>query len=279
MVNTLDILRLKMWKKIPPPQKNDQVTIKNITFSCDLLKITFWIFPTARWTTCSRTEQKWLKNEKKARDFYHTFNFTFFIWYYLDILIANFSFCSDNTNPLVNYTYIISLAKQNILFYRGLFRTAGRASLDILLTKGELGEGEGGIDCRRGEEGRDFRSWEDVLKCLTGEGGQEGLPLEGREEVALGGREKVALWGREGVALGGREGVALGGWEGVALGGREGVALGGRERVALGGRDECGVGGIDFSLFSTVVGRDVLELLRSVLCPVISCFQLARIFS
>ena len=143
------------------------------------------------------------------------------------------------------------------------------------------------MDCPRGEGGTDFLSWEDVLECLTGEGGQEGLPLEGalrdRELVALGGREKVALRGRVGVALGGREGLALGGLEEVALGGREEVALGGRDEVALGGRDECGVGGIespDFSLLIAVSGRDALELLRSVLCPVKSkfIFQFLRIF-
>ena len=111
------------------------------------------------------------------------------------------------------------------------------------------------MDCPRGEGGTDFLSWEDVLECLTGEGGQEGLPLEG----ALRDRELVAL------------------------GGRVGVALGGREEVALGGRDECGVGGIespDFSLLIAVSGRDALELLRSVLCPVKSkfIFQFLRIF-
>ena len=119
------------------------------------------------------------------------------------------------------------------------------------------------MDCPRGEGGTDFLSLGDVLECLTGEGGQEGLPLEG--------------------ALRDRELVALGGQEKVALGGRVGVALGGREEVALGGRDECGVGGIespDFSLLIAVSGRDALELLRSVLCPVKSkfIFQFLRIF-
>ena len=119
------------------------------------------------------------------------------------------------------------------------------------------------MDCPRGEGGTDFLSWGDVLECLTGEGGQEGLPLEG--------------------ALRDRELVALGGREKVVLGGRVGVALGGREEVALGGRDECGVGGIespDFSLLIAVSGRDALELLRSVLCPVKSkfIFQFLRIF-
>ena len=201
MVNTLDIFKIENVIKIPlPTKKNDQVTIKNITFSCDLLKITFWIFPTARWTTCSRTEQKWLKNEKKACDLYHTFIFTFFIWYYLDILIVNFSFCSDNTNPLVNYIYIISLAKQNILFipwtfsncwqsipwdssYKGgirkrrwwdrLSQRRGREGFSV------LGGCSGLFDRRRGT-GRIAARW-------AGRGGARGLGIGGARRTREGG--------------------------------------------------------------------------------------------
>ena len=53
--------------------------------------------------------------------------------------------------------------------------------------------------------------------------------------------------------------------------------------MAVGGRDERGVDDIespDFSLFIAVAGRDALELLRSVLCPVKSkfIFKFLRIF-